>query len=548
MSTSRTFALLVMIAAAGRAAPTDPLFEVTAELKIAEGLAGFAGPLEAVDAFGSAVAVLGDLDGNGVADLAVGAPNASTPPGGAVWILFLQAGDTVLAATRLDATSASLPLDGNDQFGAALAALGDLDDDGNPELAVGAPNFGPGVFLGPGAVFVLTLDATATVLAARELSEGVNGVPAPVSGTGFGNSLAAIGDLDVNGVTDLAVGDWIGASSSQVVWLLQLQADATALAATPISSSAPAFGGLPVTGSGFGRSLAALGDLDGNGTADLAIGEPGAGATDEGAAWVALLDAGPGLASAMRIAEAESGFDGMVEDQAGFGNSLAAGDIDADGQTELVVGASMGDVGAGGAWILGLDTAGLVTSTMQVAEGLQGFTGPLADYDQFASSVALLPEVGGAAQLVAGARGDQSAFLLGSGAAWILDLEPSDPWFDLGHALAGTTGDPLLQGVGPLTDGSDNSLDLTNALPGSTTSIIVGFAALEIGFKGGLLVPSPDVLVIGLPLDGTGALSIPFVWPSGVPSGVSLWFQHWISDPAGPKGFAASNGLKAITP
>jgi len=547
MSMAKVLASILFVAATARSATDDP-FEVFGQVKIAEGEGGFAGPLGPVDAFGSALAVLGDLDGNGIADVAVGAPNSGTPPGGAVWILFMTGDDTVLSATRLDATTTGLALDLNDQFGSALAALGDLDGDGHPELAVGAHNFGPGLFLGPGAVFVLSLDATGNVLASRVLEEGESGVPGVPSATGFGVSLAALGDLDGNGVTDLAVGDSVGTRNSETVWLFGLQSDGTALSNIQMQADLAVFGGLAMAGTGFGRSLGGLGDLDGNGVPDLALGESGAGVAQSGAAWVLLLGPGPEVASAVLITEGMNGFAEDVEDQAGFGGALVAGDIDDDGLTELVVGASQASSSAGCAWILGLDTDGLVTGAMQVADGLHGFSGPLEDFDQFASSVALLPDAGGAAQLVAGARGDMSTFLIGSGAAWILDLESADPWTDLGSALAGSDGEPELTGVGPLTEGSLGSLDLTHALALSTTHLILGFSAINFGFKGGLLVPAPDLLLLGLPTDGNGELTLGFEWPVGVPSGLNLYFQHWIADPAGPAGFAASNGLRAVTP
>ncbi|RKY21215.1 MAG: hypothetical protein DRQ55_05140 [Planctomycetota bacterium] len=131
----------------------------------------------------------------------------------------------------------------------------------------------------------------------------------------------------------------------------------------------------------------------------------------------------------------------------------------------------------------------------------------------------------------------------GQAEAWSESNCPSQ-WTDVGNGLAGTGGiTPLLEGAGDLSAGSSNEANLTGALPGSTTHLLVGFSLLNTSFKGGVLVPSPDVLFLGLPVDGAGALSLPFVWPAGVPAGTPIWLQHWVSDPAGPKNLAASNGL-----
>ncbi|RKY18993.1 MAG: hypothetical protein DRQ55_11830 [Planctomycetota bacterium] len=124
----------------------------------------------------------------------------------------------------------------------------------------------------------------------------------------------------------------------------------------------------------------------------------------------------------------------------------------------------------------------------------------------------------------------------------------ASPWSDLGGALAGTAGEPALQGGGSLAGGSVVSLSLSAARPGASTALVIGFALLQVGFKGGVLVPSPDDVVFGLSTDGAGELVILDTWPAGIPSGLSFFAQHWITDPVGPQGFAASNGLQGTTP
>lgn len=119
-------------------------------------------------------------------------------------------------------------------------------------------------------------------------------------------------------------------------------------------------------------------------------------------------------------------------------------------------------------------------------------------------------------------------------------------WFDLGAALAGAHGPPLLAPDGMLQPGSPVTLALSNALENSSFTLIVGVSALQAPFKGGTLVPSPNLLVGGnfTTLSGTSVLST--TWPHGVPAGTSLYFQEWIADPF--TGFSASNGLQATTP
>jgi hypothetical protein len=126
--------------------------------------------------------------------------------------------------------------------------------------------------------------------------------------------------------------------------------------------------------------------------------------------------------------------------------------------------------------------------------------------------------------------------------------DPRLPWNDVGLALAGSTGEPVLSADGSLCSGEPATLRLDNALPGGTTSLLAGFSLLNAAFKGGVLVPYPDVLIHGLPVDGLGVNELVLLWPTGVPSGFTFWLQHWIADPAGPAGFAASNGVSGTTP
>ncbi len=134
---------------------------------------------------------------------------------------------------------------------------------------------------------------------------------------------------------------------------------------------------------------------------------------------------------------------------------------------------------------------------------------------------------------------------VGAGDATVLSVALSpEGWSDLGLGLAGTAGQvPTLTGSGPLTASSVNAVDLAAALPGAAAHLVFGLTRIDAGFKGGVLVPAPDLLISGLPIDGAGQLSVPFVWPTGVPAGFPFYLQVWVEDGQGPLGFAASNGL-----
>jgi glyoxylase-like metal-dependent hydrolase (beta-lactamase superfamily II) len=121
-------------------------------------------------------------------------------------------------------------------------------------------------------------------------------------------------------------------------------------------------------------------------------------------------------------------------------------------------------------------------------------------------------------------------------------------WDDLGSGLAGSNGVPLATGTGTLSGGNVSLVGLNGALENSITTLVVGFSQLNAPFKGGVLVPNPDLLLGPIPTSVTGTAEISGLWPFGVPSETQIAFQWWVPDAAGPAGLAASNGLLGTTP
>ena len=119
-------------------------------------------------------------------------------------------------------------------------------------------------------------------------------------------------------------------------------------------------------------------------------------------------------------------------------------------------------------------------------------------------------------------------------------------WTSLGHALPGSKGPPQLLGTGPLTPGSDNTLEMSDANPSSLATLVIGLTQINAPFKGGVMVPLPMLFVGGLTTTTSGDLNLPFVWPAGMPVGTSVLLQYWISDHVAVHGLSASNGLEGV--
>ena len=182
---------------------------VDGEQKISNTAGGLSAVLDDDDQFGRSIAPLGDLDGDGVVDIAVGAHDDDGGSNrGALHILFLNADGTVKSEQKISSTTGGLTaaLDDGDWFGRSVTGLGDLDGDGIHDLAVGAIRDDDGG-TNRGAVHILFLNADGTVRAEQKISDTAGGFTATLDDEDqLGEAVAGLGDLDGDGIPDLAVG------------------------------------------------------------------------------------------------------------------------------------------------------------------------------------------------------------------------------------------------------------------------------------------------------------------------------------------------------
>jgi len=119
-------------------------------------------------------------------------------------------------------------------------------------------------------------------------------------------------------------------------------------------------------------------------------------------------------------------------------------------------------------------------------------------------------------------------------------------WVNLGSGLTGVNGIPSLTASGPLVGGSTTTLNLASAAVSAPAWIVAGSLELNLPLAGGLLVPSPDI-VVGTSTDAAGGLLLPFTMPAGTPPGLDFTVQVWLLDATGPAGLSASNALRSTT-
>ena len=394
-----------------RRAPNSALLSLayTAILAVSASASTLLDPLPEASTtrFGQTIVAMGDLNGDGVPDLAVAAPfqdgdfNSTDTSYGKpqnVGKIFLLDGVNLSILNELtDPQFEQIqPNHFGGQMGASMASVADLNGDGVGDLLVGVPRHevnlgGKRDFVNAGEAFVFSGKDGALIFTLTD--------PTTEEGGKLGAAVAGLGDVDADGVPDLLVGvpgkDLEGDESLVEVGLAYVFSGKSGQIIRTLNHPVPA------VGARFGSAVANAGDIDKDGVSDILIGAPG-----EGHAYVFSGKTGGLLFNIVGP---------FVEFLHSFGAAVAGGmDFNRDRIPDLVIGAPLQEEVRGAAYIFNGSDGSLQRTLLPR---------PRQQFAQFGAALCVANDLTGDRRpdVVVGAPGENVNGLLQAGATRVFD-------------------------------------------------------------------------------------------------------------------------------
>jgi gliding motility-associated-like protein len=338
---------------------------------------------------GGSIIVVGDIDKDGIRDIIATGPRNTPIQKGSAFVMFMNGNGTVKSIVKWEDGINGIPsgtLESIGRFGWKVSSIGDWDNDGTPDVIIGAGNSNEGGS-NKGAIYICLINTNGSVKQIIKNSSLNNSIlNSTINNEDRFGSPVYLGDINKDGLKDFAVGtcyrNYNGVQTGGVFIVSMNSSGSIVQILSNIGPNSGGFNEILNSNDLFGYNVSGIGDYDKDGIDDIIVGAiyDDDGGLDKGAAWILFLNSNGTVKRSFKISQTKGNFKGGLSSNSNFGFGLTnIGDLDNNGYEDFAVGSynqTVNGISKGAVWILfmedtcSVDVTNCDTSNLNVGKVL----------------------------------------------------------------------------------------------------------------------------------------------------------------------------------